>query len=70
MDVHEADGHDVDALAGMLQGMATVAAMPHVLLAQTTFGKGVSYIENMIAWHYLPMSDEQFAQAMRELESG
>jgi transketolase len=67
-DVHEVDGHDIDALNGTLGNLTT--ARPHVILAQTTFGKGVSYMESTIAWHYLPMSDEQYAQAMSELEEG
>ena len=69
-DVHEVDGHDVSALAGTLSHVAAVAARPQVLLAQTTFGKGVSFMESKIAWHYLPMSDKQFAQAMAELGHG
>ena len=68
--VHEVDGHDVDALTLTLTELAALPAKPHVLLAQTTFGKGVSYMENTIAWHYLPMSDEQFAQAMNEVQGG
>lgn len=67
-EVHEVDGHDVDALVGTLESVAMTKAKPHVLLADTTFGKGVSYMESEIDWHYLPMSDEQFAQAMSEVE--
>jgi transketolase len=67
-DVHEVYGHDVYALTRTLESLAGANAKPHVLLAQTTFGKGVSYMENTIAWHYLPMSDEQYAQAMSEQE--
>jgi transketolase len=67
-DVHEVDGHDVDALMRTLEELTAVTSKPHVLLAQTTFGKGVSYMENTIAWHYMPMSDEQYAQAMNEIE--
>jgi transketolase len=69
-DVHEVDGHDVDALTRTLRNLAVGPSKPHVLLAQTTFGKGVSYMENTIAWHYLPMSDEQYGQAMSELGEG
>ncbi|HYM54575.1 MAG TPA: transketolase, partial [Solirubrobacteraceae bacterium] len=69
-DVQEVDGHDLDALTSTLENVGDVAEKPHVILAQTTFGKGVSYMESTIAWHYLPMSDEQFAQAMSELEDG
>lgn len=64
-DVHEVDGHDVDVLAAVIDGLS--ADRPHVLLAETTFGKGVSYMEKKIAWHYLPMSDEQYEQALAEL---
>ncbi|HEY2284023.1 MAG TPA: transketolase [Solirubrobacteraceae bacterium] len=67
-DVHEIDGHDVQALTETLESVADAPAKPHVLLAQTTFGKGVSYMENTIAWHYMPMSDEQYAQAIGELD--
>jgi transketolase len=38
------------------------------VIARTIFGKGVSFMESRIEWHYLPMSDEHFAQAMEELE--
>ena len=65
-DVHEVDGHDTEALKATVDGLGGDA--PHVLLARTTFGKGVSYMESKIAWHYLPMSDEQYQQAMAELE--
>jgi transketolase len=67
-DVHEVDGHDVEALTSTLESVSAVTTKPHVLLAQTTFGKGVSYMEGTIAWHYLPMSDAQYTQAMSELE--
>jgi transketolase len=66
-DVHDVDGHDLGSLAHTLLQTASNTSNPHVILASTTFGKGVSYMENTIAWHYLPMSDDQFAQAMSEL---
>ncbi len=40
---------------------------PHMLIAHTVFGKGVSFMEQRIEWHYLPMSDEEYAQALAEL---
>jgi transketolase len=66
-DVHEVDGHDVAALTTTLEDVAGTDGRPHVLIAHTTFGKGVSYMERAIAWHYLPMSDEQYSMAMCEL---
>lgn len=69
-DVHEVDGHDVDALIDTMETLPAGDDRPHVLLARTTFGRGVSYMEGAIAWHYLPMSDEQYASAISELGDG
>ena len=66
-DVHEVDGHDVDGLTRAVEALDTEAGEPHVLLAQTTFGKGVSFMESRIEWHYWPMSDEQYERALAEL---
>ena len=66
-DVHEVDGHDVDGLAQTVEDLDTGEGAPHVLLAQTTFGKGISFMESRIEWHYWPMSDEQYAEALAEL---
>jgi transketolase len=72
-DVHEVDGHDPEALARTIAGLdigASPASRPHVLLARTTFGKGVSYMESQIKWHYLPMSDDEYRQALAEIGAG
>ena len=63
-EVREADGHDAAALRGALDGEA---GGPRVLVAKTVFGHGVSYMERQIRWHYLPMSDDQYAQALAEV---
>jgi transketolase len=42
---------------------------PHVLLAQTVFGRGVSFMESRIEWHYLPLEAETHRQAVSELEA-
>jgi transketolase len=67
--VHEADGHDADTLASLLDAEPSADPRPRVILARTTFGKGVSFMEGQIAWHYLPMTDSQYAQAVAELEA-
>jgi len=43
--------------------------MPKCIIAKTTKGSGVSYMENKLEWHYLPMTDEQYEIALKELES-
>jgi transketolase len=66
----EVDGHDLDQLRRSLAVDAGAHAPPRVVIAKTIFGKGVSYMESRIEWHYLPLSDEQFAQALQELDIG
>lgn len=58
------DGHDVAALASAL---SSDTDRPMALVAQTTFGRGVDFMEGKIDWHYLPMSEEQYAAAMTQL---
>ena len=66
-DVHEVDGHDQDAIARTLESLPAGANAPHVVIARTVFGKGVSYMESQIKWHYWPMSDAEYAQALSEV---
>jgi transketolase len=68
-DVHELDGHNVAALRTAIAGLDTAGGPPHVLIARTTFGKGVSYMEGQIKWHYWPMSDAEYRQAIRQIEA-
>jgi transketolase len=66
-DAHLVDGHDHRAMAALISGFASADDRPHVLLARTTFGRGVSFMESAIRWHYLPMDTEQYAAALDEL---
>lgn len=68
-DVHEADGHDVPRLKAALNGLDTTNGRPHLVVARTVFGKGVSYMERQIKWHYLPMSDREYETALAEVGS-
>ena len=65
--VHEVDGHDAAGLAARLDELDVASGPPHLLLAHTVSGKGVSYMEGRIEWHYLPMSEPQYQQALAEL---
>ena len=67
-DVHSADGHDHVALESALSELDHGDA-PHVVIAATTFGKGVSFMESQLSWHYWPMTDDQFLTAIAELEA-
>lgn len=61
----EVDGHDPLALTQAIN--ATDHPGPRIVIAKTIKGKGVSFMENQIAWHYLPMSPEQYRLALMEL---
>lgn len=63
----EVDGHDRELLGDTLDGLDTTSGGPHVLIARTTFGKGVSFMESLIKWHYLPMSQRDYELALFEL---
>jgi len=66
-DTRTVDGHSVPALREVLRGgAAMVGSAPTAILADTVKGKGVSYMENNPVWHNGALSDEQYAQAMRE----
>ncbi|HWF53238.1 MAG TPA: transketolase [Solirubrobacteraceae bacterium] len=69
-DVHELDGHDLQQLVSTLAALPGGAKQPHMILARTTFGKGVSFMESRIEWHYLPMSDEEYTTALTGLSEG
>jgi transketolase len=65
-DVHSVDGHDQQTLVSTIGRLS--ASLPHVLIAHTTFGKGVSFMESQLRWHYMPMNDAQYAIALSEIE--
>jgi transketolase len=67
-DVHEVDGHDPSRLEATVAALDVKSGPPHVLVARTTFGKGVSFMERQIKWHYWPMSDAEYLQALSEIE--
>ena len=65
----EVDGHDHAALSGALSTVPWIPGKPSVLIAHTTKGKGVSYMENTVKWHYSSPDDAQLAQALTELKA-
>jgi transketolase len=64
--VHTIDGHDLDAIRTAL---AAPCDQPKLVILETIKGHGVSFMENQIAWHYLPLDQEQYQQALDELEA-
>jgi transketolase len=66
--VREADGHDHAALTVALSVRADDESRPLVVLAHTTKGKGVSFMENSVLWHYRTPQGDEYAAACRELD--
>lgn len=61
-----AKGHDPQDIGSSLTMEAEV---PLVVILDTVKGKGVSFMENRLEWHYLPLTDELYARATKEVES-
>ena len=66
--VRDVDGHDHAALADALTRAPWQPGQPSVLVAHTTKGKGVSFMENSVDWHYRSPTADQLAQALAELQ--
>ncbi len=67
--VVEADGHDHAVLAGALGRLPATGGRPTVVIAHTVKGKGVSFMENTVLWHYRTARGEEFDRALAELEA-
>ena len=68
-DAHDVDGHDPAGIAATIRELDHKSGPPHVLVARTVFGNGVSFMESRIRWHYMPMSDEEYESALAEVDA-
>lgn len=66
--VSEVDGHDHDALRSTFDRLPFEADRPSVVIAHTTKGKGVSFMEDTVLWHYRTARGAEFDAALAELE--
>lgn len=65
--VYEADGHDAVSLMTVLDTAKRSTGKPNVVIAKTCLGKGVSFMEDDLLWHYQIPSHEQMTIALKEL---
>jgi transketolase len=66
--VLETPGHDCASLLAALDAAADAEGRPTVVIAHTTKGKGVSFMENTVLWHYRTARGAEFDAALAELE--
>ena len=67
-EVSTMDGNDPTAVADHLEQLAEGNGRPHAVIARTTKGHGVSFIENQPAWHHKVPTGDEIQQAIEELE--
>lgn len=66
--VREVDGNDIAALVEVFDALPFAADKPNLILAHTRKGKGISFIENQVAWHHHVPTDAEYAAAIHELD--
>ncbi|WP_238883212.1 transketolase [Clostridium sp. YIM B02551] len=67
--VIEINGHDFHEILQALKESYELKTKPTVIIAHTIKGKGISFMENKLEWHYKSPNKEQFNTAMEELNS-
>mgnify|MGYP003870304539 CR=1 FL=1 len=67
--VAEVDGHCHAALIEVFRRLPLQSGKPNCIIARTQKGKGVSFMEDRVEWHHRVPSDQQLADALRELEA-
>jgi len=67
--VKEIDGHNFSEIEKTLAQVPFIKNKPSAVIAHTIKGKGVSFMENQLAWHYKSPNKEQLEVALKELDS-
>lgn len=67
--VLEVDGHNHDEIKNAFEQATTLKGKPIVIVAKTIKGKGVSYMENTVKWHYSTPNENELIQALKEIEN-
>ena len=66
-EVAEISGHDHLEITTVLKSLRLESDKPFMVIAHTTKGKGVSFMENSVLWHYRSPQDQEFNDAAKEL---
>ena len=64
------DGHDIEEIIKAFEVARNIKDKPTCIIAKTIKGKGISYMENQASWHGKAPNEEQYKEAITELEKG
>lgn len=67
-DVQRVDGHSTGAIHECMRLHEINANSPLLIIGKTVAGKGVSFMEGEVKWHYLPMTEDEFKNAVNQVE--
>ena len=67
--VKEINGHNLQQIIEVFEGIPFVKNKPSMIVAHTIKGKGISFMENQLVWHYKSPNEEELKIALKELES-
>lgn len=65
--VKEIDGHDYSQILEVFDKVPFSTNKPNIIIAHTVKGKGISFMEDKLLWHYRPPNDKEYEMALKEL---
>lgn len=67
-EILEINGHDITQINDSIDQLKkSDSSSPKLIIANTIKGKGIKYMENKMEWHYLPMSEELYKEAVQNI---
>ena len=66
-EVKEIEGHDLNEMKEWFSKTPLQKGKPTVFIAHTVLGKGISFMENQLSWHYLTMTEDLYKKAIEEI---
>ena len=67
-DMQSIDGHNVEQIISAISQAKSVQSKPHIIIANTVKGKGVSFMENKPEWHARSIKEDEYLQALQDLQ--
>ena len=66
--VYDTDGNDLESLSSTLAKVPFQTNSPNLIIANTTKGSGISFIEDKVNWHHKVPNEKEFDMAIKELD--